>query len=250
MRILFIAALSLLIAFLPQAAEAGEGDAVIVLHGIARSASSMQTLADRLQKRGFDVLNVDYASTTYLLDELVEKIHPEIELFLKHKTGKVHFVGYSMGGLLARAYIAKHKPAQMGRLVMIGTPNQGSEVANFLRDNWAYRKVYGPAGQQLTTDSDYMKKIGKPDYEFGVIAGDRSIDPASSYLIPGSDDGKVSIASTHLAGEKDHIVLHTNHLAMPQNFAVAVQTAHFLTYGFFTRDGLGVKPKPADTYNR
>lgn len=250
MRIFLIAFVSLLMSIAPQPVRAGDGDAVVVLHGIARSASSMQTLADRLEKRGFDVLNVDYASTTYVLEDLVEKIHPEIELFLKDKTKKVHFVGYSMGGLLARAYLAKYKPAQMGRLVMLGTPNHGSEVANFLRGNWAYRKVYGPAGQELTTDNDYLKKMGKPDYDFGVIAGDRSIDPASSYIIPGVDDGKVSVASTHLAGEKDHIILHTNHLAMPQNFAVAVETAHFLTYGFFNRGGAGVKNPAAGTYNR
>ncbi len=228
------------------------GEAVIVLHGIARSASSMATFAKRLEDRGFDVLNVDYASTTYVLEELVEKIHPEIEVFLKaHHDKKVHFAGYSMGGLLIRAYLAKYKPANLGRVVMLGTPNHGSEVADFLRENWAYRKVYGPAGLQLTTDQDYMAKFGLPDYEFAVIAGDRSIDPVSSNIIPGDDDGKVSIKSTHLEGEKDHIILHTNHFAMPENFAVAVEAAHYLRYGFFKRGNAAqMRHKAVEKYNR
>lgn len=237
----------------PAAAEQTR-DAVIVLHGIARSASSMATFAKRLEDRGFDVLNVDYASTTYVLEELVEKIHPEIELFLKERPAQtVHFAGYSMGGLLIRAYLAKYKPKNLGRVVMLGTPNRGSEVADFLRENWAYRTFYGPAGQQLTTDQDYMARFGKPDYPFAVIAGDRSIDPVSSNIIPGDDDGKVSIRSTHLEGEQDHIVLHTNHLAMPENFAVAVEAAHYLRYGFFKRGRaaeMRQKARAAEKYNR
>lgn len=234
------------------AGQRQSGEAVIVLHGIARSASSMATFAKRLEDRGFDVLNVDYASTTYMLEELVEKIHPEIEAFLKaHHDKKVHFAGYSMGGLLIRAYLAKYKPANLGRVVMLGTPNHGSEVADFLRENWAYRKVYGPAGLQLTTDQDYMSKFGLPDYEFAVIAGDRSIDPVSSNIIPGDDDGKVSIKSTHLEGEKDHMIVHTSHFAMPENFAVAVEVAHYLRYGFFKRGrAVQMRDKAAEQYNR
>ena len=227
-------------------------DLVIVLHGIARSASSMAVFAERLEDRGFDVLNVDYASTTYTLEELREKIHPEIELFLKQHPGRtVHFAGYSMGGLLIRAYLAKYKPVNLGRVVMLGTPNHGSEVADFLRKNWAYRKFYGPAGQELTTDQDYMKKFGLPDYDFAVIAGDRTMDPISSNIIPGNDDGKVSIKSTHLTGEKDHIILHTNHLAMPENFAVAVEAAHYLRYGFFKRGrAADMRDKSGEQFNR
>lgn len=227
-------------------------DAVVVLHGIARSASSMKTFAARLEERGFDVLNLDYASTTYTLEELREKIRPQIKAFLAaHPDQTVHFAGYSMGGLLIRAYLAKYKPENLGRVVMLGTPNHGSEVADFLRENWAYRKVYGPAGQQLTTDQDYMAKFGLPDYEFAVIAGDRSIDPVSSNIIPGNDDGKVSIKSTHLQGEKDYIIVHTSHFAMPENFAVAVEAAHYLRYGFFKRGrAVQMRDKAAEQYNR
>jgi len=256
---LFIALLFCFILSAPVAAQQADAaaqnrDLVVALHGIARSASSMATFAKRLEARGFEVLNLDYASTSYVLEDLVEKIHPEIALFLKEHPGRtVHFAGYSMGGLLIRAYLAKYRPENLGRVIMLGTPNHGSEVADFLRENWAYRKFYGPAGQQLTTDQDYMARFGKPDYAFAVIAGDRSIDPVSSKLIPGDDDGKVSIQSTHLEGEQDHIILHTNHLAMPENFAVAVEAAHYLRYGFFKRGSaaeMREKARAAEKYNR
>jgi len=238
----------------PVKPPAQNRDLVVVLHGIFRSASSMKTFANRLAERDFEVLNVDYPSTAYTLEELTEKIHPDIDRFLKAHPGRtVHFAGYSMGGLLIRAYLAKYKPENLGRVVMMGTPNHGSEVADFLRENWAFRKFYGPAGQQLTTDQDYMSRFGKPDYPFAVIAGDRSIDPVSSKLIPGDDDGKVSIQSTHLEGEEDHIILHTDHLTMPENFAVAVEAAHYLRYGFFKRGSAAEmrhKSRALEKYNR
>lgn len=178
----------------------------------------MAGLARFLRKQGFEVLNLGYPSTRHDLAALCDIIHPRIDTFSHTIDGKLHIIGYSMGGLLARAYIHKHRPAQLGRVVMAGTPNGGSEVADFLKSWRLYRRLYGPAGQQLITDqSAFSALLGAVDYELGIIAGDRTVDPVSSYIIGKPGDGKVSIESTKLAGMKAHIVIPTNHTFMPSN---------------------------------
>ena len=51
-----------------------------------------------------------------------------------------------MGGLVIRALLNRYRPDNLGRVVQIGTPNHGSEVADFLKNDWLYRLFFGPAG--------------------------------------------------------------------------------------------------------
>src|SRR5690606_5032077 len=107
-------------------------------------------LARFLRQAGYEVINLDYPSTRHTLTELVEQLHQQLRALLP--TGKpVHFVGYSMGGLLVRALLSRYRPEKLGRVVLLAAPNRGSEVADFLKHNWLYRKIFGPAGQELTT---------------------------------------------------------------------------------------------------
>ncbi len=217
--------------------HAAEAESVVLLHGIARSSASMEKIENALVKEGYRVLNVDYPSTDLSLAELVQTIQPQIDAFNANRDRPLHFVTYSMGGLVARGLIRQHRPKNLGRVVMLSPPNRGSEMADFLKDNFLYKKFYGPAGQQLGTDQDDLRSfLGGVDFELGVIAGDRSIDPFGSYLIPGSDDGKVSIERTKLDGMKDHIVLHATHTFIMKNDAAIAQILNFLKQGEFQRD--------------
>lgn len=215
-----------------RAAEA-KGEYVVILHGIVRSSSHMQPLAKYLEDAGYDVINLDYPSTKYSLEVLVEVINKNLSSKLtENKT--VNYVGYSMGGILVRALINKYPPKKLGRVVQLGAPNHGSEVADFLKNNWLYRFFYGPAGQQLTINNkDTEELLGKVYYELGIIAGNSTIDPVSSYIIGGDDDGKVSIASTKLDGMKDHIIVSSSHTFFPSNKDVQKQTLYFLKHGVF-----------------
>lgn len=220
---------------LPPVQESRGGDYVVLLHGIGRSAAAMRKMENDLRRRGYEVMNLDYDSRRYDFAELAKRIKPDIEAFAADKNRKLHFVGHSMGALVIRSYVQAYRPVNMGRVVALGSPNKGSEVADFLNKTGLFERIYGPAGQQLLTSAAISEAFDPPFYEMGVIAGDRTIDPLSSFIIPGDDDGKVSIASTHVEGQKDHIVLHANHATMPSNAAVIIETAHFLQYGFFKR---------------
>lgn len=143
---------------------------VVLLHGIWRTSKSMVLIARHLRKQGYAVLNLTYPSTKLPLEALVEEIHAKIAAFAEGAT--THFVGHSMGGLLIRAYLTLHRPPTLGKVVMLGTPNHGSEVADFLKDWWLFRRVFGPAGKQLITNQGAIAPLfGPVDYPLGIIAG-------------------------------------------------------------------------------
>ena len=212
------------------------GDYVVLFHGIARSSTQMKSLEEYLTKQGYDVINYNYPSTDYPLETLTELTHKYLAKKLTQDK-PVHFVGFSMGGLLVRAYIHKYKPQNLGRVVQLATPNHGSEASDFFQDVWIYKKIFGPAGQQLITNQQEIEHLfGDIYYELGIIAGNSTIDPISSTIIPGDDDGKVSIQSTKLAGMKDHIVIPSSHTFFPSNKSIHSQTEYFLKNGVFKKD--------------
>lgn len=208
-------------------------DGVILLHGIFRSSWSMWSMSMYLARRGgYRTLNLDYDSRDYPLEELADHIHPKIEKFMQKTEGQIHFVGHSMGGLLIRTYINRYRPQKLGRVVMIGTPNKGSEVADKLKNFWLFHKLYGPAGQQLLTDqTSFFSIFGNVNYELGIIAGNGTIDPIGSYLIGGENDGKVSVESTKLNGMKAHRVVPVSHAFLPGSGLVEKLTLEFLQTG-------------------
>ena len=212
-------------------------DGVVLLHGIGVGSWTLTKLERTLQRCGFATLNLDYASRKKPLQELAEEIHAPIAEFAQRYGGRIHFVAHSMGGLLTRVYLLKHRPARLGHVVMLGTPNRGSEVADLLKDLSLYRAVFGPAGLQLATTERVLADLPRPDYSVGVIAGCRSIAPiASAFVLPRPNDGRVSVASAKLAGMADCIIVRVSHTGLPRHAAVIEQTITFLRNGRFHSD--------------
>jgi pimeloyl-ACP methyl ester carboxylesterase len=218
-------------------ASAHGKDGVVLLHGISRTARSFRKMQAALERAGFATLNLDYASRRKALEALAEDIHPSIRGFADRLDGSVHFVCHSMGGLLARAYIARHRPKRLGRVVMLGTPNSGSEIADRLKNFGAYRAFFGPAGQQLGTQRDQAINALFPpvDYPVGIIAGNRSIDPLAGTMLPKPHDGRVSVKNTGIAGMADHVVVDTSHPWLVRNSVAIAQTIAFLQDGAFVK---------------
>ncbi len=196
----------------------------------------MRAIQRALEAAGYAVLNLDYPSRHFRLDALAETIHPAVARFAGANQGVLHVVAHSMGGLLARVYLARYRPARLGRVVMLGPPNGGSEVADFLRHWPLYRLVFGPAGQQHVTapNDEGLFAFGAVDYELGVLAGDRPLIPTiSGLLLPGLNDGKVTVASTRLAGMKDHRTISTSHTRLAAHPKAIAATLRFLQDGRF-----------------
>jgi pimeloyl-ACP methyl ester carboxylesterase len=212
-------------------------EGVVFLHGISRSFRSLIKLQQAVDKAGFATRNIGYPSREKALSSLVDDIHPAIAPFADANDSCTHFVCHSMGGLLARAYIARYRPARLGRVVMLGTPNGGSEIADRLKSWPLYQLYFGPAGQQLVTtrDADTEALLPAIDYPVGIIAGNRSLDPvASRFMLPGANDGRVTVARTKLDGMADHAVIPASHAFMMNNKHAIAQTIAFLQTGRFT----------------
>jgi triacylglycerol esterase/lipase EstA (alpha/beta hydrolase family) len=215
--------------------DGGCSDGVVLLHGIARTSRSLNKIERALHGLRFATLNLDYASRKQSLERLATDIAPDIARFAARTDGSIHFVGHSMGGLLIRAYLATYRPARLGRVVMLGTPNGGSEVADVLQRLAIYRAFYGPAGLQLSTQQDpALRALPAVDYDLGIVAGTGTIDPISSFLIlPRPNDGKVSVRRTMLDGMRDHTVVKASHPGLLRHPTAIKQTIAFLREGKF-----------------
>ena len=213
----------------------GAQEEVILLHGLCRTSRSMVKMGRALTEAGYKVRNVDYPSRTAsvekLADDAIGKAVADCE---QDEATKINFVTHSLGGILVRSYLARHSIPNLGRVVMLAPPNQGSEVVDKLRWLFLFKWINGPAGNELGTDKNSTpNKLGAANFPLGVIAGDRSINWINSLLIPGSDDGKVSVERTKLAGMTDHIVIHTTHPFIMKNREAIRQTIQFLRAGNF-----------------
>jgi hypothetical protein len=196
----------------------------------------MRSLAEFLEANGYKTLNVGYPSTRYPLEELIDHVCLKVTKFNYECRRKIHFVGYSMGGLLARGVINRNRPPNLGRVVQLASPNQGSEVADFWKNNFLFKWIFGPAGQELgAKEKSFEQILGPVDYEIGVVAGNRTLDPFSSALIKGPNDGKVSVENTKISGMTDHIVIPATHTFIIYNRQAWKQTVHFLEHGKFSR---------------
>ena len=212
--------------------------AAVLLHGLGRTARSMRPLERQLNGRGYRVLNLAYPSRSTDIATLARMVAREIGQW---ESGRpLDFVTHSLGGILLRVAVASGMLPldRVHRVVMLGPPNGGSELADRLPTvplvGSLYRRFTGPAGRELgTTLAGVPAQLPPVAFDLGVIAGNRSMNPFFSAILGAPNDGKVRVDRARVDGMRDFIVVPSWHPLLMVSRVVAEQALHFLEHGSF-----------------
>lgn len=220
----------------PESKECSE--CVLLLHGLGRTADSMEDMDEALEAAGFQSINLDYPSRDFPIEKLaMDTISRGVHRCREQGACQLHFVTHSMGGILLRYYLTQQPIENLGRVVMLSPPNQGSEATDALKNNAFYQWYNGPAGKQLGTGPEgFVAGLGPVNYPVGIITGSKHaiFDAWLADIIPGEDDGKVSVVRARVEGMADFLVLPYAHPFIMKKKSVIDQTIHFLKHGRFS----------------
>ena len=212
------------------------GRAVVLLHGLIRSHASMAAMAGYLREKGhYTVFNVEYPSTQLSIEEHAKNLAALLESL--DGIEEINFVCHSLGNIVVRRYLYGHLDPKTGkptdtrirRMVMIGPPNHGSNMADKLSGNQLFR-LSGTAGQELGAGWKVLsQKLVTPPLEFAIIAGGKGDDKGYNPFLRGDDDGTVRVESARLAGASDFTIVPLLHSFLMKNPKVQERTLRFLT---------------------
>jgi pimeloyl-ACP methyl ester carboxylesterase len=216
---------------------------VVLVHGLGRTRWSMAPLALAARRRGYAVVNWGYRSRRGTLALHAAALSDALAHVAGTHEGPLHLVTHSMGGIVVRACLREHPAApwrsRLGRIVMLAPPNHGSELADRVARWRIARWMLGSALTALGTGASSVPSGlgGVPDgVEVGIIAGTRNGNPVFARWMPGPHDGKVSVASTRIAGMRDHLVVARGHTFLMLAPDVQARIFAFLERGRFGDD--------------
>ncbi len=208
-----------------------EGDVVVLLHGLGRTSLSLYIAGRELRRAGYDPVGIYYPSRSGSIEELARHVRRRLP---ERPGATIHFLTHSMGGMVARYLIRHQRPGDLGRVVMLAPPNQGSQLARRLRSVELFQRVMGPAALQLGAGQQkIMDLLGPVDFELGVITGDRPRIGLLARLIRGPSDGKVAVDEARIEGMSDFLVVHRGHTFVMNDPEVIRQAIRFFETGRF-----------------
>ncbi|XDD42650.1 esterase/lipase family protein [Leptospira sp. WS60.C2] len=210
-------------------------ECVVLIHGFLRSSNHLKHLRHFLIENGYFVVSIDYESTSMTIPEIADSTLFNLTDHCQNQ--KIHFVTHSLGGIILRSYLNRNQIKHLGKVVMLAPPNKGSEVADFVSQFDFINFFLGPVVAQLKTDQKgFVNALGLPKFQFAIIAGNVTLDPFSSYLIPGNDDGKVSIENTKLENMDDFLLVNRTHNFIVDAPEVKEAIFNYLKFGRFRKD--------------
>lgn len=227
----------LLVLSASTAAETPPPDCVVLLHGIGMRSYVMNRLESALGADGYRVVNLSYPSRQMPFEQIAGEYLPaQLKEHGVADAPHVHFVTHSMGSLIVRKFIQDSRPANLGRVVMIGPPNHGSTAADEAKENALLREFLGGNLVRLGTGEDaIVRTLGPADFDVGIIAGEVPVNPVFGRVLAGKNDGAVTVESAKLEGMHDFIVVPYSHTLMLWRSEVVDQVRAFLREGKFNR---------------
>ena len=221
----------------------GEPDeAVVFVHGLWLSGFATRYWQRHLARGGYAVHAFSYPSVR---GRLAHNRAALARFALALPQNKVHFAGHSLGAATIVSMLDSIgwclPGKQLGRVVLVGPPMQGSRAAHALIGEQDGRPVLGRfggalAGIALKEWLSGPRPVVPGGVEVGVIAGSATIG-LGCFIAPGlarPNDGTISVEETRLAGAREHLVLPVGHTGMLMSPTVARHMLHFISHGSFT----------------
>ncbi|WP_419902932.1 esterase/lipase family protein [Kiloniella sp.] len=207
---------------------------VMMVHGITRSGDSFSKMEPVFVEQGMEVAAITYPSTRAVIQEHADQLDQILNR--RPDVTKVSFVTHSMGGLIVRQLLAQKNNwlshTKLGRVVMIAPPNQGSMIAEYVKQRTLYQLIYGKSGQELIPDA--VQNLPIPLCEVGIIAGGRSDGKGYNPLLSGDDDGVVTVEEAKLLGCDEFLVLPGLHSSLCSQSDVITAALNYIQSGELT----------------
>ncbi len=205
-------------------------ETVILVHGLYLRGFCMAPLARRLARAGYRTVLFSYPSRRSTPADLVELGQPVLAAVT---TPTVHWVAHSLGGLIVRQIFALASDLPPGRVVTLGAPHQGNQVARRLYDKGCKFMLGRSSELGLLGDAPPWYEQG----ELGSIAGTLNVGLGRLFgPVSPPADGTVAVAETYLPGMTDHICLPVSHIGLLFSSAAAGQVRTFLATGRFLHE--------------
>jgi len=206
-------------------------DIVVLVHGLWMHGWVMRLTGMRLRRCGFHSIVFSYPSMRNSLSQNA--------LLLSHFVAgmtapRIHFIGHSLGGLLVLQMLAEYPEQRTGRVILVGSPYNGSNVATRLSRRGPGRYILGRSMLQWL---EQKAPEHNAQYELGVIAGRKSIGCGRLISrLPQPNDGVVTVDETRISNISDQVVLNVSHSGMLLSAGLALQACSFLRSGHFLHD--------------
>lgn len=201
-----------------------KNEVVILLHGLGLSSYTLLYIEHSLAADGYATINIDYPSRGYCIDELLSIVDG---LITTHNGpldvyDKVHFVGHSLGGILARVLALRYAGNNLGSCIALSSPNRGSSLAVWLGKCRLIRAYFGPALFDLNPDSLFITSLTDIPSRYSLIAGTKSSFTFFGWRFHSENDGTVAIEEMIPNGLDERFVyrLDASHSSMLFNKGV------------------------------
>jgi pimeloyl-ACP methyl ester carboxylesterase len=205
--------------------------AAVFVHGLWLNGAEFTLLRRRLARHhGIVGHRFSYPTVRGSMDLALEQLQRFVE---RIDAERVHFIGHSFGGVVLCRYFQKFPCARPGRVVILGSPLNGSRSAQAVARNPVMRRMIGPlVNAELVNDCE--PRSWACQNELGIIAGTTAMGLGRIFAKFDEDcDGTVGLSETKLPGHKDHLALPVSHMGMLASAQVANLVGHFLEEGRF-----------------
>jgi triacylglycerol esterase/lipase EstA (alpha/beta hydrolase family) len=165
-------------------ANAPRGLPVLMVHGYGANGGFWVHLAAQLEARGLSHATVDLEPVFGDIDDYAIQLEQAVQTLLAaSRSDKLVIVAHSMGGLAARAWLRRYGAARVARIITLGTPHHGTDLAQM-----------GPGhnARQMRRDAEWLARLDADDRaQRGLFTSiysyhDNIIAPQDSCHLPGA----------------------------------------------------------------